>query len=161
MSPLLKLPVELRVKIYEYAFTNSTVHISLYEPSGTPRRPPPKSAALLYISRQIKYEAFSVFISTCTFDITSCWFWDRLVKVVGAHNLKLMTSLLAMPGCMLSLIEHIDKADWELLQSLRHVSVLVDPQYEKSSQILLRGIRCHFSREMPCVTIQEVESSAN
>ena len=154
MSPLLKLPVELRVKIYEYTFTDSTVRVSLYEPSGTPRRPPPKSAALLYVSRQIKYEAFSVFISTCTLDITTCWYWDRMLRVIGAHNIKLVTSLLAGPGSMLNLIKDIDKPDWELLQSLRHVSVLVPIDYERSSMILLGGIRCHFSREMPCVTIQ-------
>lgn len=81
------------------------------------------------------------------------------MRLVAAHNLKLMTSLLVGPHSMCSLIEDIEIPDWELLQSLRHVSVLVPAHKRHVLEIYLSAIRSHLSREIPGVTVQLAERS--
>ncbi|CAA9964039.1 hypothetical protein PTMSG1_07398 [Pyrenophora teres f. maculata] len=65
-SPFLRLPAELRTRIYELACANEVVHV--YYPNILPRVPY-NLIYLLQICRQIRYEAEIIFYSTCSFAI--------------------------------------------------------------------------------------------
>ncbi|KAI2485321.1 hypothetical protein Ptr902_04261 [Pyrenophora tritici-repentis] len=65
-SPFLRLPAELRKRIYDLACANEVVHV--YNPISLPRVPY-NLIYLLQICRQIRYEAKTIFYSTCTFTI--------------------------------------------------------------------------------------------
>jgi hypothetical protein len=71
---LLRLPAELRNKIYEHAVSDITVRITIW-PSIIARRSKKTrtSLALLSTCRQIQYEATKTFYAVITIEIASDW----------------------------------------------------------------------------------------
>ncbi|KAF9693890.1 hypothetical protein EKO04_008539 [Ascochyta lentis] len=57
-SPLLRLPAELRNRIYKFAFDSATVERDLSPRSTQRYRIVPNSSRLLLVCRQLRYEAF-------------------------------------------------------------------------------------------------------
>jgi hypothetical protein len=79
-SHLLRLPAELRNRIYEFAFSATTVKVHLDttgemhlldSPMAAPARHAPQlqqETNLLLVCRQIHHEAFDIFYKTCRLD---------------------------------------------------------------------------------------------
>ncbi|KAI0622985.1 hypothetical protein TUN199_04989 [Pyrenophora tritici-repentis] len=79
ISPLLRLPAELRIMIYEYAFANEIVHVQpkstdpiadLYTPRTPGAQKYQSVISLLMTCRTIRKEASSIFNGLVTFDLT-------------------------------------------------------------------------------------------
>lgn len=95
-SPLLRLPAELRNRIYELAFPTTAikVHPAWDDPKVYPGYDGPRGImALLQTCRQINAEATEFFLSTLTFDTESCSL-HGFVKAFGGDKAALVTSII-------------------------------------------------------------------
>src|SRR4051812_21461224 len=98
-SPLLRLPAELRTRIYDLVFTDTSVHVKsafvrgLYNATVDSHKP---VVGLLCSCRQLYHEALPAYYELCTFDfnwgilgqMTARKAWSKC-RLVTACNLPL------------------------------------------------------------------------
>jgi hypothetical protein len=70
MSPLLRLPAELRNRIYELSLENTTTRISCFTGMAITTPDCCHTVALRQSCEQIRFETRAIFFSHCTFDLT-------------------------------------------------------------------------------------------
>jgi hypothetical protein len=99
-SPLLRLPAELRNRIYELVFDGTAIRV--IKPTMRVRVsgfcalssvPPTKSFSLQHSCRQIALEAFGLFVPYATFELDFKWNIDTLLEKLGPQKCHIITSI--------------------------------------------------------------------
>ncbi|KAI1533183.1 hypothetical protein PtrSN002B_010408, partial [Pyrenophora tritici-repentis] len=102
ISPLLRLPAELRIMIYEYAFANEIVHVQpkstdpiadLYTPRTPGAQKYQSVISLLMTCRTIRKEASSIFNGLVTFDLTHYYNCMAAAYELGPDMCQTITSI--------------------------------------------------------------------
>jgi hypothetical protein len=131
-SPLLRLPAELRNTIYEFAFRTNTVTVPRYIPIDT-MRPSDKSrwqpkgpAALLLVSRQIRYESSVLFYQLSTFNLSICFIANDLRTMIGSDNSSHVKSIRIGPEKVLDILRWVERGEGEMgaFYGLEHIDVI-------------------------------------
>lgn len=75
MSPFVRLPAELRNRIYEFTFHDTTVkvHERRKHHGQLHRKKYQQSCGIIFVCRQIRHEALPILYDASTFDLTCVW----------------------------------------------------------------------------------------
>jgi hypothetical protein len=99
-SPLLRLPGEIRNRIYEYTFSESVVVVSDGYANRSYTRKNNTPLHILATCQQIRHEATSFFWKHCTIDAQRSRYLGDVKKAMGSENCARVTSLNMREGAV-------------------------------------------------------------
>lgn len=148
-SPLLRLPGEIRNKIYEYTFSGTSVYARNLRPRRKDLRPHP--SLVLLTCRQIRHEATARFYNFTTFVFEQCEDVCYLVGQVGRRRASIITTIdvtgscacdLALPMC--GLVPEVWSVHY--LPGLKQVRISSDYRRLVSDEEVMANIRIYFGK---------------
>lgn len=108
-SPFLRLPAELRNKIYQYAFQNNTVLVvpeRSDEHQLEHRRELRGPMALWICCRQVYHEAMPLYMSLSTFDLEYCTVPEQFsMQLLNQERSRMVTSIKISPYFAVKLVK--------------------------------------------------------
>ncbi|KAI4641186.1 hypothetical protein J4E93_008065 [Alternaria ventricosa] len=144
-SPLLRLPGEIRNRIYEYTFFDAKVMVTDPDWDWNGRVPwrNERPNHVLAICQQIRHEATSIFWNECMIQPVGIFFFSEVASIMGVSNCARITSLyvnmgLAFDGIVFdsTLPVPYPLADFPLLRKLKVNGVFFRPKNEDEDAIL-------------------------
>ncbi|KAI4665169.1 uncharacterized protein J4E88_010617 [Alternaria novae-zelandiae] len=151
-SPLLRLPGEIRNRIYEYTFFDCKMIVKDPHRRGLIYRRNNSPLHVLATCQQIRHEATTIFWNECTIDAASVFPRRELEPAVGSSNCARITSLVVDQGILYQEQYNFTVpisntlANFPLLSKVRLVYYLPDEEVEAA----LRCIRA-MGIEVECI----------